>query len=213
MNTVKKEKHPAWVKQLEKLINKTLQLDEETLISLGYLKDKIIAFEFLNTRLILFIFPTEQGLVLETNYQEKPDVLIKGTPSNFIMMIAASGKNSTELPSDMQIIGDVSLVQRFQQIMQSMEIDLEEPLSRWVGDTTAYQLGRIVRGSTRYIFNTGKTLTMDMSEYLRFEIEMLPDDLLVEEFCNDVEQLREDVDRFTQHLNKIESQIKNRKAE
>jgi ubiquinone biosynthesis protein UbiJ len=46
-----------------------------------------------------------------------------------------------------------------------------------------------------------------MSEYLRFEINMLPDDLLVEEFNKEVDMLRDDVDRFEQRLNKLEKRI------
>ena len=115
------------------------------------------------------------------------------------------------MPSDMQIIGDIGLAQRFQAIMQNIDIDLEEPLSKWVGDTLAYKIGKFVRGSSRFAVNTSKTLAMDLSEYLRFEIEMLPDDLLVEEFCKDVDVLREDVDRLTQRINKLEARINNNK--
>jgi len=113
----------------------------------------------------------------------------------------------------MQVIGDISLGQRFQDIMQNIEIDLEEPLSKWVGDIMAYQIGKFVRGTSRLAANTSKILVMDLSEYLRFEIEMLPDDLLVDEFSKDVDLLREDVDRFAKRVNKLEARVNNKEQE
>ncbi len=209
MNAVVENTTPVWISEVEKLINKALSLDEETLHSLSKLEGKIIAFEFINTNLTVFLFPSEDGLSIHSAYENKADVLIKGTPSNFIRMMASSKKEEASLPTDMQITGDISLAQRFQDIMQNIEIDLEEPLSKWVGDTMAYQIGKFVRSGRRFATNTSQTLAMDISEYLRFEIEMLPDDLLVEEFSKNVDLLREDVDRFEQRINKLESKINN----
>jgi ubiquinone biosynthesis accessory factor UbiJ len=210
MNTVNENKPPVWISQIEKLINKALSLDEETLYALGQLNDKAIAFEFINTNLTVFLFPSESGLTIHTSYEAKPDVLIKGSPTNFMMMMASSKQATAGLPTDMQVIGDIGLAQGFQKIMQNIEIDFEEPLSKWVGDTMAYQIGKFARSTSRFAANTARTLAVDLSEYLRFEIEMLPDDLLVEEYCNEIDLLREDVDRFAQRVNKFEARINNK---
>ena len=208
MNAVVKDRTPEWIGHIEKLINKALSMDEETLVLLGKLDGRVISFEFINTNLTLFLSPSNKGLTIQTESENNPDVLIKGTPSNFIKMIASSRQENVSLPADMQIIGDIGLAQQFQDIMQNIDIDLEEPLSKWVGDSMAYQIGRFVRGANRFTLNTGKTLATDISEYLRFEINMLPDDLLVKEFSQDVDVLREDVERFEQRLNKLQKQIK-----
>ncbi|MEM6998359.1 MAG: SCP2 sterol-binding domain-containing protein [Pseudomonadota bacterium] len=208
MNTVVKDTTPAWIGHIEKLINKALSMDEETLVSLEKIDNRIIGFEFINTTLTLFLFPSSKGLAIQTEIDNKPDVLIKGTPSNFIMMIASSRQETVSLPADMQVIGDIGLAQQFQGIMQNIDIDLEEPLSNWVGDSMAYQIGKFVRGAHRFTLNTGKILATDISEYLRFEINLLPDDLLVNEFSQDVDVLREDVERFEQRLNKLQKKLK-----
>ena len=208
MNAIPENKKPDWISHVETVVNKALSLDEETLCSLASLEGKVLGFEFINTNLIVYLFPCNTGLVMQTEFQQKPDVLIKGTPTNFVKMMASSKDNKGALPTDMQIIGDIGLAQQFQNIMQSIEIDLEEPLSKWVGDSMAYQIGKFIRGSSRFAANTGKTLATDISEYLRFEVNMLPDDLLVEEFNKEVDVLREDVDRFEQRLNRLEKRIK-----
>ncbi len=202
---------PAWIRSIETLINKALRLDEETLYALAKLDGKVIAFQFTNTQLIVFLSPSIKGLAMNTFCANKPDVLIKGTPANFVMMLASAKKATTSLPTDMQITGDIGLGQDFQKIMQNIQIDLEEPLAKWVGDGAAYQLGKFFRGTGSFAINTSKTLALDMSEYLRFETEVLPDDLLVEAFCKDVDVLREDVDRVAQRFSALETRINNKR--
>ncbi len=196
-----------WVQHLQKLVNNALALDEETLLALQQLGNKTIAFHFVNTSLTLYLTPSEQGLSIARESNDKPDVLIKGTPVNFLTMMASTSNSSGVLPSNMELIGDIGLAQRFQQIMQSIDLDLEEPLSNWVGDTAAFQIGKFMRSSREFALNAGKTLALDVSEYLRFESDVLPDDLLVREFCDDVATLREDVDRLSQRLQILQQRL------
>ena len=195
---------PVWLRQLERLINKILALDEEACEALAGLEGKVIGFEFSDTRLRFFLLPDGAGLRIRAAAEAAPDVWIKGTPANFFKMLRAARAATPGLPADMQIIGDIGLAQRFQGIMQGLDIDLEEPLARLAGDAAAYQIARFARGAGRYLTDSGKTLALNLSEYLRFEIQLLPDALLVEEFCDAVDRLRQDVDRFTQRVEQLE---------
>lgn len=195
---------------LERWVNRALLLDEETLVRLAELEGKVIAFEFKNTELIIYLLPQQQGVIFSRECEDKPDVLIKGTPLNFISMMVSGKNGSQTLPTDMEIIGDIGLAQRFQFIMQDLELDLEEPLSKWLGDTAAHQIGRFIRHSRDFAVNAGKTLALDVSEYLRFENEMLPDDLLVKQFCDEVDVLKEDVDRLSLRMSKLEAKLKDK---
>ncbi len=200
-----------WVQHLEKLVNHGLTLDEETLLALQQLGNKTIGFHFINTSLTLYLTPSEEGLSISRESKDKPDVMIKGTPMSFLTMMASKKNSSGVLPSNMELIGDIGLAQRFQQIMQTIELDLEEPLSTWVGDTAAFQIGKFMRNSREFALNAGKTLALDASEYLRFESDVLPDDLLVREYCDEVATLREDVDRLSQRLQKLQQRLAEKK--
>lgn len=209
MNDSSKKNEFNWVPHLERVVNHALALDEETQEALTELDGKIIGFHFINTSLTLYLMPTEQGLAIQRELETKPHVMIKGTPLNFMTMMAAAKDRKGVLPANMELIGDIGLAQRFQQIMQKMELDLEEPLSSWVGDTAAFQIGKFMRNTRQFAMNTGKTLALDVSEYLRFESDVLPDDLMVKEFCQDVATLREDTDRLADRLQKLESRFFN----
>ena len=198
-----------WVSKFEKYINKILSLDEETLCALNKFNDKIIAFEFVNTKIKLYITSFEHGLSINTKCNRAPDVLIKSSPTDFIKTMLSSKYGATDVPIDMQVVGDTILAQDFQKIMRNLEIDLEDLLSKWIGDTLAYQIGQLTRKAENFTYTAVETLMIDVSEYLRFEIEMLPDELLVEEFSKEVDLLRNDVELVSKRIDKIDFFIAN----
>lgn len=195
---------PAWLRQLERLLNKILALDEETLEALAGLDGKVIGLEFSQTRLRFFLLPGAWGLRIQTDLEAGPDVWIKGTPANFLKLLRAARAEAPGLPADLQIMGDIALAQRFQAILRALDIDLEGPLARLAGDTLAVQISRLASGAGRYFRDSGRSLALNLSEYLRFEIQLLPDDLQVREFCDAVDTLRQDADRLEQRLARLE---------
>lgn len=203
---------PAWLRQLERLINKILAQDEETLEALAGLRGKVIGLELSQTRLRFFLLPGAWGLRiqadLEADLEAGPDVWIKGTPANFLKLLRAARAEAPGLPADLQIMGDIALAQRFQAILRALDIDLEGPLARLAGDTLAVQISRLASGAGRYLSDSGRSLALNLSEYLRFEVQLLPDDLQVREFCDAVDTLRQDADRLEQRLARLEQRAR-----
>ena len=79
-----------WVSNFEDYVNKILLLDEETCNALKKINKKIIAFEFINTKIKLYITPSENGLSIDSKCNKDPDVLIKSSPTNFLKTILPS---------------------------------------------------------------------------------------------------------------------------
>ena len=201
----------SWINKFEEYINKILRLDEQTFNDLNKYNDKIIAFEFINTKIKLYITLSENRLNIDSECNKDPDVLIKSSPTNFLKTILPSKYGMADFPVDMQVVGDITLAQDFQKIMRNLDIDLEDPLSKLVGDTLAYQIGQFMRKAGNITFKTVETLMVDISEYLRFEIEMLPDELLVEEFSKEVDLLRNDTELVSKRINKLDIYLANNK--
>ena len=201
----------SWINKFEEYINRVLRLDEQTFYDLNKYNDKIIAFEFINTKIKLYITLSENRLNIDSECNKNPDVLIKSSPTNFLKTMLPSKYGMADFPVDMQVVGDITLAQDFQKIMRNLDIDLEDPLSKLVGDTLAYQIGQFTRKAGNMTFKTVETLMVDISEYLRFEIEMLPDELLVEEFIKEVDLLRNDTELVLKRINKLDIYLANNK--
>jgi len=183
----------------EKMVNKVLLLDEETLASLAILAGKVFEIDVLNTDIRIFILPSGEGITLASEYEGKADVAIKGRPSALLGMITAEKVGA----GDIEINGNVGLAQKFQSILKNMDVDWEEYLSHFVGDITAHNVGNFLRGVSRFAMATGKTIGMDISEYLRYEKEALLDKLELDEFIQTVDKLRNDVERLQKRVERL----------
>ncbi|MFT5425566.1 MAG: ubiquinone biosynthesis protein UbiJ [Gammaproteobacteria bacterium] len=184
---------------IEKMVNKVLSLDEETLMSLAVLTGKVFEIDILNTDIRIFILPTGEGIVLSSEYEGKADVAIKGRPSALLGMITAEKVGA----GDVEINGNVALAQKFQSILKNMDVDWEEYLSHFIGDITAHKVGNFLRGMSRFAKVTGKTIGMNISEYLRYEKEAVLDKSELDEFNQSVDKLRNDVDRLQKRVERL----------
>ena len=183
-----------------KLVNCLLSLDQETLSALTALQNKIFEIELLYTNLNLFITPVKEGIKLSPHCDRVADVMIKGTPSAFLAMLT-DGKVGI---GNVEINGNLKLAQQFQSILKHADFDWEDYLSQYLGDPLAYQTGKIVRGTKHFIRRLGEKIALDTSEYLRYEKAWLPDQFEVESFCQAVDTLRDDVERITERVTKLE---------
>ncbi len=145
------------------------------------------------------ILPSGDGITLASEYEGKADVAIKGRPSALLGMITAEKVGA----GDIEINGNVGLAQKFQSILKNMDVDWEEYLSHFVGDITAHNVGNLLRGVSRFAMATGKTIGMDISEYLRYEKEALLDKLELDEFIQTVDKLRNDVERLQKRVERL----------
>jgi ubiquinone biosynthesis protein UbiJ len=84
-----------------------------------------------------------------------------------------------------------------------MQIDWEELLSQHIGDIAAHHASRFLRSLHMRVNEAIKTTANNGSEFLRFEAELLPANWRVSEFIDDVDSIREDVDRLTMRVERL----------
>ncbi len=192
------------ISNIEKLINKVLQYDPHSFQQMSEFSGNVILVDIQEIYLKLFLLPSEKGLHISLNEQPLVDVTIKGRPSSLFSLLLNNSERSSVFPKDLEIKGDIHLAQRFQALMQDLDIDWEECLSQYMGDTAARKLGNILSSSRRFLKDTHTSLSRNMSEYLRFEKNVLPDQLLIDEFVSDVDYLRNDIERLKLKIDRLE---------
>lgn len=185
------------------LINRVLELDEETVDALAQYQGRRLAVFISGTGNEIYITIEEYGVELSLVPDAEPDVSIRGTPPEFLAFLRSTSDRSAAR-SSLEISGDIALAQEIQAVLRRLDLDWEEYLSEWTGDTLARRLGNLVRQSSRFLQDTGETLRGDISEYLRYEKEILPDRTEVEEFNAAVDTLRDDVERLKLRLDRLQ---------
>lgn len=133
--------------------------------------------------------------------------LTKGEPatqadaeiSGSLMSLAAlAGPHPEEVirRGDVVIRGDAELAQRFRELAMLLKPDIEEELSKLIGDTPAHQALRLVRSVTGFGRRAASTGVRNVAEYLAHEKRDLVSGPEAEDFYRSVEKLREDLDRL-----------------
>jgi ubiquinone biosynthesis protein UbiJ len=119
--------------------------------------------------------------------------------SGSLMSLAAlAGSHPEEVirRGDVTIRGDAELAQKFRELAMLLKPDVEEELSRLIGDTPAHQALRLVRAATNFGRRAASTSVRNVAEYLAHERRDLVPRAEAEDFNRGVESLREDLDRL-----------------
>lgn len=119
--------------------------------------------------------------------------------SGSLMSLAAlAGPNPEEVirRGDVTIRGDAELAQKFRELAMLLRPDVEEELSRLIGDSPAHQALRLVRSFTGFGRRAATTGVRNVAEYLAHESRDLVPRAEAEDFYRGVEKLREDLDRL-----------------
>ena len=102
-----------------------------------------------------------------------------------------------------KINGDTALGIEVGKILSAIRWDIEDDLSKVVGDIAAYQVVQIGQEKLQRWQSQAKNLGEMLVEYWQEEQPIIAKKTRVEQFNQAVDQLREDTDRLQQRVNKL----------
>jgi ubiquinone biosynthesis protein UbiJ len=190
---------------IENLLNRNLPRSPRAQELCATLKGKAVRIEArgLGWRLDCESLGTSLKLTKAHAAERTPDAEIAGS---LMRLAALAGPHPEEViqRGDVHIRGDAELAQKFRELAMLLKPDVEEELSKLIGDTPAHQalrLARAVTGFGRRAVNTG---VRNVAEYLAHERGDLVPRAEAEDFHRGVERLREDVDRLDARVRLME---------
>ena len=181
---------------LETACNRYLALDDEALPKLAVFEGKIIAIEVSGFNQNIFLFPSADGIMMLTDYDGAADTTISGTPMALAKLGLTENSASVLFGGEIRITGDTRLGHQFKKVLQQLNIDWEEHLSRYVGDMAAHQLGNAARDFTKWMQRSTSSLNMDVGEYLQEESRLVVGKAEIDRFVKEVDELRDAVERI-----------------
>ena len=171
----------------------------------GELDGKIVAVRVRDTALAMYFVIDTEGITLRLDVDADPDVAITGSLVSLATLAAQGGKSALR-DGSIEFAGDVYTAQAFQELLAYGRPDLEEELSAIVGDAAAQGIGDVARNIGRWAEGARATMRQNVSEYLQEESRSVPTRYEVDNFRQDVNTLRDDVDRFEARLAQLERQ-------
>lgn len=196
-----------FLSSLSKAINSYLALDPESRDRANKLADRIIQIELLPFQLKFICLFTADGIQISSDYHEKPDVTLRGTPLQLLGASLAKENRHRFFAEDLTIEGNAELAQQITELFDHMQIDWEEHLAKFTGDQAAYRIGRLTQRAGAWLRQASQSLTADISEYLHEEKEWFPTREALSDFFNDIDTLRMDVDRAEAKLAQLHANL------
>ncbi len=136
------------------------------------------------------------------------DAAISGSAPALLQLLK-SGMPGAQTRSSLQIRGDAEIAARYRDLFAAARPDLEEELSRWVGDLPARHLAQLARSVRTWARRARRTAGENIAEYLQEEGRDLVTKTELEEFLRGVDGVREGVDRIEARLKRMEQRVKN----
>jgi ubiquinone biosynthesis protein UbiJ len=102
-----------------------------------------------------------------------------------------------------EIKGDIEFATLMSNLLRDVEWDYEDDLSEMIGDIPAYHLVKLAKKVVTSTKETSFNIADTFKEYWLEEKPMIAKKRLVEQFNNEVDRLRFDVDRLELRLKKL----------
>ena len=187
----------------ETAFNQYLSLDPDILHKFSNMEGKVIAIDILGLNQSLYLFPGEDGMMIMSDFDGDADTRLAGTPIALAKLSALKNAAPVLFSGEVVISGDMRLGSQFKKILSQINIDWEEILSQYTGDMVAHKAGNMVRDFAEW-FQRGKhSMYTDAGEYLTEESLLSPSKPEINRFINNVDKLREDVDRLQAKIDNL----------
>jgi ubiquinone biosynthesis protein UbiJ len=190
-------------KAIEAALNRYLSLDPDGPRGLSALQGRWVALDVDGLLQVLITAEADRLRVAPAGAELEPEARITASPVT-LARLGLSGEGGAAAARELRIEGDAELAHALERVLRGVEIDWEELLSRAVGDVAARQLGNLARGFGAWGRRAGDSLSADLGEYLTEEARILPSRIEVEQFLDEVDGLREDVDRLDARIARLE---------
>jgi len=181
--------------------NRLLSFDPLVLGRCRTMEGTCVAIHITDLNFTLYCHPGSRGIRLSQFEPARPvDATIAGRLFALLRLAQEDDQFSTSMQERVRINGDVAVAQEMQKIFSELEIDWEEILSDYTGDVLAYQIHQSVRGLSKWLRQSIKSLLQTSSEYITEEARLSPAQVEFERFQHDVTELKHDVERSAARL-------------
>lgn len=192
----------AAFRPVELLINRGIGLSSTARAMAVALEGQVLDVRLDNTPLALRL-AARDGLVRVTATGDGPAAAtLAGSPLAMLRLLGGDPQALIR-EGDVRITGDTDIANQFRDLLHMARPDLEEELSKLLGDPVAHQVGNLVRGFADWGARAAESLSRSVGEYLTEERRTLPTRTEAEEFYREVDAVANDVERAEARLNRL----------
>ncbi len=197
---------PAWLASAEAVLNRNIAASSRAAALTKQLEGTSLQVDVDGiTRVRTTCFAGRAALLAGDD--SPADAVISGSAPALLQMFKGATP-SAEMRTSVQIRGDAEIANLYRDLFAAARPDLEEELSRWVGDMPARHLSLLAKSVRTWARRARRTAGENIAEYLQEEGRDLVTKTEMEEFLRGVDAVRESMDRIEARLSLIERRAK-----
>ncbi|WP_188150017.1 ubiquinone biosynthesis accessory factor UbiJ [Teredinibacter waterburyi] len=186
---------------LEKIVNTALTYDPATKVGLQKLENHVLAVQITEPQLKLYFVVLADQLDVMAHCETPVATLLQGSLQDLIKL--ASQPSTSLANSGVRVEGQIGLLSEYQQVLSQLDIDWEDALASRLGDLPAHQIAQALRAATNWIKPRSRKAASFTADFLTEELRVLPHKLEVDQYVQQVDQLREASDRLEARLQRL----------
>jgi ubiquinone biosynthesis accessory factor UbiJ len=193
---------PAWLATAEAVFNRNIAASTPAAALARRLEGTSLHIEIEAITRIRAAMAGGRLALLAADTATSADAEIFGSAAALLQMLKSGRPAMSRNP--VQIRGDAEIANAYRELFKAARPDLEEELSRFIGDLPARRLGQVARSVRTWARRARRTAGENIAEYLQEEGRDLITRPELEEFLRGVDSAREAVDRIEARLVRIE---------
>ena len=201
---------PLLMSALEAALNTYLALDQNRGMFLAPLAGKVIAVIITPFNETIYLCPSADSIQLLDQFPDQPDTYLSGSVFALGLMGLRSKPMRSIFSGEVKIEGDMDTGRKFQELFAKLDINLEQLLARYMGDTVAHNISQFFRAGQDWSKESIETFRLNASEFLQEETRDLPAGPEVDIFYRQIDELRTDFDRLQSRVERLENTLLNK---
>ena len=193
---------------VENGVNRILRLDSTAMARLQPLTGKVIAVECAAPALQLFILPSDEGLLLATQWAADADCTLRAPAASLMRLVLSKDKTAVLHSPEVDLEGDSHVLMALAQVLQDLELDWEYELSRWLGPVATALIGGHLRSRANWYQQGFASLNQNLAEYLSEEARTLVGEREAQARFDELDQLKLDLDRLEARFERLGRSLK-----
>lgn len=198
---------PLFAPAIEMMINQAIKLDPDAQSRLQSLNDKIIKVVLSDLSISLFIVIEDNLILVKPDINKQPNAELSGSSSSFFNLALSEKGSDSIFKGEVHFAGEIGTAQNFQNFFKQLNIDWEEHLSQYTGDIIAHQMISGGKKVGDWFQKTAATAQQNVSEYIRFEAKLSPASIELENFYDDIADLKSDSEKLKQRIERLSLRI------
>ena len=196
---------PAWLASVEAVLNRSIDQSTQATAAARRLNGTSLQID-IDGMLGVRAAVSAGRLALTAEAGTAADASIAGSPLALFELLRGARPGNGRAAA--RISGDAEIASRYRELFALARPDLEEELSRHIGDVPAHRLAQAARGAVAWARKARRTASENLAEYLQEESGDLVNDTELQEFLRGVDRLRETADRIEARLARLENRLK-----